>query len=190
MQPHPRYQQTGGARRTCRHPSVSPFRRSSRANRNARWPRRHPQLWPRRRRVYLFLGLRSRSSPPRGLTSSRLRQLNCLEGTDDVIRALVLEEAFVKAGAEVPGIAFVIFIAIKTPDTAHDDQATDPVVPEIAQEMEAQIGPGISAFETDVIVNHDLRHWRIVDGVRGADLGGARVVTQRPALTFRVDDTA
>src|SRR5205085_7296779 len=106
MQPRPRDQQTEAARRTCRHPSIPPFRRARRARGNARWPRGHPQLRPRRRRVYLLLGLRPRSSPALGLTSSRLSQTDCLEGTDDVIRAFVLEEAFVKAGAEIPGIAF------------------------------------------------------------------------------------
>ena len=32
------------------------------------------------------------------------------------------EEAFVKARAEVPVIALVIFVAIKSPDAAYDDE--------------------------------------------------------------------
>ena len=52
--------------------------------------------------------------------------------------------------------AFVIFVAIKTPDAAHHNDGADPVVPEIADVMETQIGAGICAAETDVIVNHEL----------------------------------
>ena len=87
-------------------------------------------------------------------------------------------------------ITLVIFVAIKTPDTADDDEATDPVVPEIAQEVEAEIGAREGAFETDVIVDDHLGHLRVGHGMRRAGLTRASVVTQGADFPFRVDDTA
>src|SRR2546422_4185571 len=90
-----------------------------------------------------------------------LRQRNRLKRADDVVGAAFGEEAFVKARAQIPVIALVIFVAIKTPDAADDNNATDTVVPEIAQIMEAEIGAGIGAFEAGVMVNDDLRQPQI-----------------------------
>src|SRR5437870_12661129 len=122
-----------------------------------------------------------------------LGQRNGLEGADDVVGTGFGEEAFVKAGAEVPVIALVIFVAIKTPDAADDNDTADAVVPKVAQIMEAEIGAGIGAFEAGVIVNDDLRHPQISFkrfAVRVFGRGGAGVITQRPHLPFGIDDAA
>jgi len=116
-----------------------------------------------------------------------------LEGADDVVGAGCGKEALVKAGAQIPVIALVIFVAIKTPDAADDNDATDAVVPEIAQIMEAEIGTGIGASETCVIVNNNLRQpqislERFAVGVFWR--GSAGVITQRPHLPFGIDDAA
>src|ERR1700738_4980357 len=118
-------------------------------------------------------------------------QRDRLEGTDDVVRALLGEEAFVIAGAEVPRWAFVIFISIKTPHTADDNERADPVVPEIANEMKAQVRARVGAGEADVIVNDELR--QTDDFLRRFDRDFARgrgVITQRAKLPFHVDDAA
>src|SRR5207248_8728593 len=97
-----------------------------------------------------------------GARSDRaLCQRDGLEGADDVVGAGFGEEAFVEAGAQVPVIALVIFVAIKTPDPADNDDATDAVVPEIAEIVEAEISAGVGAFEAGVIVNDDLRQPQI-----------------------------
>ena len=88
---------------------------------------------------------------------AELRQLDGLKRTNYVVRALVLEEALVEARAEIPVVSLVVLVAIKPPDAAHDDETTDPVVPEIAQEMKAQVGAGERALEADVVVNDELR---------------------------------
>src|SRR6476620_10563498 len=90
------------------------------------------------------------TNPPSG-------QLDRLEGTDDVVRPLVFEEAFVKARPEIPVIALVVFVAIKAPNAADDDETADSVVPKIAQEMPTEVRPGERAFEPDVIVDDYLR---------------------------------
>src|SRR5216684_1844121 len=89
-------------------------------------------------------------------SSHSLGQRDALEGADDVVRTFGGEETFVIAGAEVPVRAFVIFVPIKSPDAADHDQTTDPVVPKIADVMETQVRPGVSAFEADVIVKDEL----------------------------------
>ena len=116
-----------------------------------------------------------------------------MEGTDDVIGAGFGEEAFVKAGAEIPVIALVIFVAIETPDAADDNDATDAVIPKIAQIMEAEISASVGSFEADVIVDDELRHPRISFERFAVGLfwrGGAGVITERPHLPFGVDDAA
>src|SRR5205085_12202586 len=120
----------------------------------------------------------------------RLRQLNRLERADDVVRTLVFEETFVETGPEIPMIALVIFIPIKPPDATHDDERTDSVIPEIAQEMKAEVRPAGRAFESNVVEDHKLRHGRIVRGVGVADHACTGMVTQRAHLPLRVDDTA
>jgi hypothetical protein len=129
---------------------------------------------------------RSRSDRP-------LRQPDGLERTDDVIGACFGEEAFVKARAQIPVIALVIFVAIKTPDAADDNDATDAVIPKVAQIMEAEISAGVGAFEAGVIVNDDLGHphiafERFAMGVFWR--GGAGVITQRSQFPFGIDDAA
>jgi len=54
-------------------------------------------------------------------------------------------------------VALVLFVAIKTPDTTDDDETTNPVVPEIAEIMKAEIGPCEVALKTDVVENDVLR---------------------------------
>src|SRR5436305_10937948 len=118
------------------------------------------------------------------------RQLDRLKRADDVVRTLVLEKALVKTWTEVPVIAFVIFVTIKPPDAAHDDETTDPVVPKIAEVMETEICPREGAFETNVIVDDQLGQTRITYRVRFPGLARTGVITQRTNLPFRVDDTA
>jgi hypothetical protein len=133
---------------------------------------------------------RSRS-PARSACAPELCQGDGLEGADDVVRTFCGEEAFVKTGTEVPVVTFVIFVAVKAPDAAHDDEATNPVVPEIADVIEAQVRARVGAFESNVIVNHNLRqpdnlfrrfHFHLA--------GGGSVVAERAEFPFRVDDAA
>src|SRR2546421_9637523 len=83
-------------------------------------------------------------------------QLDRLEGADDVVGTFVLKEALVEPGSEIPMIALIILVAIKPPDAAHDDEAADPIVPEIAEVMEAEVGPGKGTLKTDVVVDDHL----------------------------------
>ena len=116
-----------------------------------------------------------------------------MEGADDVVGAGFGKEAFVEARAQIPVIALVIFVAIKTPDPADDDDATNAIVPKIAQIMEAEIGASVGAFEAGVIVNDDLRQPQISFKRFAVDVfwhGGASVITQRPHFPFGIDDAA
>src|SRR5207249_9664983 len=80
---------------------------------------------------------------------------------------------------------------LKSPDTADHDQTTDPVVPKIADVMEAQIRSGISAFEPDVIVEDELGQANSFLGSgRSFFAGRAGVISERPQFPFHVDDTA
>src|SRR5438270_8192446 len=121
----------------------------------------------------------------------RLRQCDALEGADDVVRAFGGEETFVVAGAEIPVGAFVIFVAIKPPDAADHDDAAYPIVPKIADVMEAQVRPRVSAFEADVIVKDELRQSNGLLGRFDVHFAGAaRMVSKRAEFPFHVDDTA
>ena len=53
-------------------------------------------------------------------------------------------------------VALVIFVAIKAPDAAHDDERADAIVPEIAEVMKAEVGAGVGAPKANVIVNDQL----------------------------------
>lgn len=86
-----------------------------------------------------------------------LRQRDALERADYVVRAFFSEEAFVVTRAEVPVRAFVIFVPIKSPHTAHHDDAAHPIVPVIADILKAQICPRVGAFEPDVIIKDNFR---------------------------------
>ncbi len=109
-----------------------------------------------------------------------LRQRDALKGTDDVVRAFGGEEAFIVAGAKVPVWAFIIFVAIKSPDTADHDQTTDPVVPKIAGVMKTEVRSRIGAFETDVIVKHQLGQPNDFFARLDVHLAGAaRVISKR-----------
>ena len=123
----------------------------------------------------------------------RLRQRDGLEGADDVVGAGFGKEAFIKAGAQIPIIALVIFVAIKTPDPAHHNDAADAVVPEITQIMEAKIGSGRGALKADVVVNDDLRQTQISFGrfaMLALRLSGAGMITQPPEIPLGIDDSA
>src|SRR4051812_35897315 len=138
-------------RHSRRAPSLSEIRCPGRSGSHDGRPHSHSQLRPRGRRVYPFVGLRQNciTTPPR--QAGRLRQLDRLKRANDVVRAFILEEAFVKTGAEVPMIPLVIFIAVKAPDAAYDDERTDSVVPKITQEMKAEVGPAGGPFESNVV---------------------------------------
>src|SRR2546422_6376231 len=120
-----------------------------------------------------------------------LRQRNRLEGADYVVWAFFSKEAFVISRAEIPGRAFVIFVAIKPPDPAHYDDTTDPVVPEIAEIMKTKVGTRVGPAKPGMVVKHDLRKADDFFGWLHLYLPrGARVITQRAECPFRVDDAA
>src|SRR4051812_27167745 len=95
----------------------------------------------------------------------KLSQFDRLEGADDVVRTLVLEEALVESRTQVPMVALVIFVPIKSPDAADDDERADAIVPKIAQKMKAKIGAAGGPFESNVVEDHKLRHGGVVRGV-------------------------
>lgn len=103
-----------------------------------------------------LFALLTRITRANSVESVRLRQRDALERADDVVRTFLGEEAFVIAGAEVPVRAFVIFVAIKSPHTAHHDEAAHSVVPVIADVVETQVGTGVGTFKADVVVKHQL----------------------------------
>ena len=114
-----------------------------------------------------------------------------MERTDDVVRTRRGEKAFIKAGAEIPVIALVVFVAVKTPDTVDHDHRADAIVPEIAKEMETQISPRVGALESHVVVNNDLREPETT--LREISTPWARrrgVIAQRPKFPLRVNDGA
>jgi hypothetical protein len=122
-----------------------------------------------------------------------LRQRNCLERTHHIIRPGVGEKALIKTGPEIPMVALVIFIAIKTPDAADHDERADPVIPEIAQVMKTEISARGRSFEPDVIVNDQLGHANIPFqglGMRLGRFGRAGMIAERAHFPFRVDNTA
>ena len=127
----------------------------------------------------------------RSRPESALRQCNRLERADDVVRAGLGEEAFVETRSQIPVIALVILVAVKTPDAADHDERADAIVPEIAQVMKAQVGPGVGAFKADVVVNNQLRQAKIsLDWLGVPGIGGVGVIAQWPDLPFGVDDRA
>src|SRR3982074_1501094 len=67
-----------------------------------------------------------------------LCQRDALKRTDDVVWAFFSHKTFVVARAEIPAGSFVVVVTIKSPNAAHHDQATDAVVPKIADVMETQ----------------------------------------------------
>src|SRR4029077_6597493 len=95
--------------------------------------------------------------PPNCRGCQMSRQRDRLKRADDVVGAFLGEEAFIETWTEIPVRAFVVFVAIKSPDAAHHDEATHPVVPKIANVMEAQVRTRVGAFESNVIVKHNLR---------------------------------
>ena len=86
-----------------------------------------------------------------------LCQRDALKGADDVVWAFFGKETFVITWTEVPIRSLVIVVAIKSPHAAHHDQAADAVVPKISDVMETQVGAGVGAFKSNVIVKHDFR---------------------------------
>src|ERR1700682_1552377 len=78
--------------------------------------------------------------------TASLAQGDRLERTHDVVRSFRGEKAFVITGAEVPVVASVVRVAVKTPDSIHDDDRADPVVPKLAEIMKTQVCPRGSAF--------------------------------------------
>src|SRR6266404_8283655 len=145
--------------------------------------------------------MRSRTLRVKGLTTIRrknssnsdrqLRQGDALKGADDVVGAFFGEEAFVIAGAEVPVGTFVIFVAIKSPDPAYHEDATHPIVPEIANEMKTQVRPCVGTFKADVIVKDELGQPNDLLGRFDVYLAGAaHVISERTKFPFNVDDAA
>src|SRR5437016_5480326 len=107
------------------------------------------------------------------------RQLNRLKRADDVIRPFILKKAFVESRTKIPRISLIIFVPIKSPDAADDNQRTNAVVPKITQIMKTEVGPGCRTFEPYVIENDQLRHRGIVDSGFLSVLHCAGMITQR-----------
>ncbi len=119
------------------------------------------------------------------------RQGDGLKRANDVVGAFRGEEAFVITWAEVPVRAFVVFVAIKSPDAAHHDEATHPVVPKIANVMEAQVRARVGAFESNVIVKHNLRQpGRLCSRRYLYFPGGGSMIAQPAEFPLHVDDAA
>ena len=88
-------------------------------------------------------------------------------------------------------IAFVVIVAVETPDAADDDERADAVIPKIAKEVKAQVGPGSGATETGVVVNDHLRQLDVaLARCRGCFADRRGVVSIRFDDPFRVDDRA
>src|SRR3712207_8752296 len=58
--------------------------------------------------------------------------------------------------SEIPMITAVVFIPVETPDAADDHERADAIVPIIAQVMKTKVRARIRAFETGMIVDHEL----------------------------------
>ena len=87
--------------------------------------------------------------------------------------------------------AFVIFVVIKSPHSADDNDRADPVVPKLANVVEAQVGARISAAETGMVVNDDFRQTDDFALRRKLFLANGRgVIAERAELPFRVDHAA
>src|SRR5437879_1288657 len=128
---------------------------------------------------------------PRLTRSFRLGKRDGLKRADDVVGAFRGEKGFVKPRTEVPVVAFVIFVTIKSPDTAHHDEATDAIVPEIADIMETQVRARVRSLETGVIINHQLgQAYDLFARLHFDFAGGGGVITERAEFPFRVDDAA
>src|SRR5205085_12070746 len=116
-----------------------------------------------------------------------------LKRTDHIIRTFLGEKALVETRAKVPIISLIVLVAIKTPDSADNNQGADPIVPEIAEIVKTEIGSGISALKTNMIINDQLRQavvaltWFSMGAVR---LGSASMVAKLTHLPFCVDDAA
>src|SRR5215471_3864790 len=122
-------------------------------------------------------------------SDGELRQGDALKGADDVVGAFFGEKAFVITGTEIPVRAFVIIIAIESPDAAYHDDATHPVVPVVAHVMETQVGPGVGTFKADVIVKDQFRQPDNVLGRFKFDFAERRsAIAQRAKGPFHVDD--
>ena len=86
-------------------------------------------------------------------------------------------------------IALIVFVSVKAPDAADHDERADPVIPKIANEVEAQVGSRVGATEADVIVNDNFGKTRdfLVRLILG---GGVRMIAEISQLPFGVDDAA
>src|SRR5438132_1305913 len=119
------------------------------------------------------------------------RQRDGLERADDVIGPFLGEEAFIETWTEVPVRAFVVFVAKKSPDSAHHDDAAYPVIPKIANVMETQVRTRIGAFESDVIVKHNLRQPDWLCHLRHLYFAGGRsMIAQRAEFPLHINDAA
>src|SRR6202035_4869905 len=84
---------------------------------------------------------RSSSLQPTVLISAcaTLCQRDALKRANDVVWTFFGKKTFVIARAEIPVRSLVVVVTIKSPNAAHHDQATDTVVPKIADVMETQV---------------------------------------------------
>lgn len=85
--------------------------------------------------------------------------------------------------------AFVIIVAIKSPDAADHDDAAHAVIPVIAHVKETQIRASIGAFEPDVVVKHQLRQpGNVLIRFDGDFASSGRAIAQRAEAPFHVDN--
>src|SRR5215216_1300544 len=120
-----------------------------------------------------------------------LCQRDALEGADDVVGAFFGKETFVITGTEIPLRAFVVIVAVKSPDAVHHDETTDTVVPIIANIMKTQVRAREGPLKTGVIVKYQFRQtYCFCDGRYRVFSSRRSVITQRTELPFHVDDAA
>lgn len=85
--------------------------------------------------------------------------------------------------------AFVIIIAIKSPHTAHDDDAAHSVVPIVANIMKTEVGACIRTFEADMVVKDQFRQTGDILSGFYVDLAQCRrAIAQGAEVPFHVDD--
>ena len=85
--------------------------------------------------------------------------------------------------------AFVIVVAIESPDAADHDDAAHAVVPVISDVVETQVGAGVGTFESDVIIKNQFRQPSDFLVRFSFDFAGPRrVIAQRAEAPFHIDD--
>ena len=85
--------------------------------------------------------------------------------------------------------AFVVIVAIKSPHSAHHDDAAHSIVPIIADIKKTQVRASVRTFEADVIVKDQFGQTGDILTRFNVDLAQCRrAIAQRAEGPFHVDD--